>query len=132
MPTRVQGYRDVAQTMLPFRGIAINDASNNTNAVTVYASDSGILFINEFVDGTEYTLPAVGDCKGKVFFFYDNIGQVITITGGTTGVLSGGTITASVDADDVVSGGTLGEWCIIIGDGTSYFCLAGEGDWTGG
>lgn len=128
---RIQGARDVVMNTLPFRGTAINDSSSNTGSVEVYASDSGILFINEYA-GVEYTLPDVADCKGKWFMFFDNTGQTITITGGDTGKMSGGSTSASVDADDVVSGGTQGEWCIIIGDGSSYFCLAGEGTWTGG
>lgn len=128
--TRTQGYRDLALTSLPLRGIAINDADNNTDEVTVYASDSGILFINQYGGVTEYILPDVVDCAGKVFFFYDNVGNAITITGGTEGVMSGGTGSATTTSNEVLSSGTQGEWCIIVGDGTSYFCLSGEGTWT--
>lgn len=130
--TRVQGQRDMGLSVLNLRGLAINDASNNTNSVTVYASDSGIMFINEFVGTTTYTLPAVADCAGKVFFFYDNVGETLIVTApsGSFDLMSGGETTAKIDADKVTSGGTQGEWSTIIGDGTNYFCLAGEGTWT--
>lgn len=133
MPTRVQGQRDVALTSLPFRGIAINDASANTNAVTVYASDSGILFINEFQTETTYTLPAVADCKGKIFFFYCNYASAIKILGasGDEDLINGATTGQTSLADDVTSGTVIGNWGAIIGDGSTYFFVAGIGIWTG-
>lgn len=127
--TRVQGQRDVALSSLPFRGIAVNDADNNTAAVQVYASDSGILFINEHGDTTTYTLPDVADCKGKIFFFYDNIGTSIVILGGTVDKMCGGGYT-TYDKMTLTAG--VGGWAIIVGDGSKYYCLQGIGTWGAG
>ena len=130
MTTRAQGQRDVAQIGLPFRGIAINDATLNTAAVTVYASDSGILFINKYAGTTTYTLPAVADCKGKIFFFYSYVANNLVITGGTADLLVGGSTSAVVDADTVTLTGVIGGWGVIIGDGTNFYFFAGTGTWT--
>ncbi len=132
MTTRVQGQRDVALSSLPFRGIAINDDTNNTAAVQVYASDSGILFIQKNTATTTYTLPVVGDCKGKIFFFFSYVEQDLVITGGTTDKMVGGDTTAVVDADKVTLGtNRLGGWAIIVGDGSNYYALTGTGTWSG-
>ena len=130
MTTRVQGQRDVALSSLPFRGIAINDDTLNTAAITVYASDSGILFINKNTATTTYTLPVVADCKGKIFFFYSYVANDLVITGGTTDVMVGGDTSAVVDADKVTLGGVIGGWAIVTGDGTNYYALTGTGTWT--
>ncbi len=127
--TRVQGQRDVALSMLPFRGISINDATSNTAAVTVYASDSGILFINKFASTTTYTLPAVADCEGKIFFFMSYVANDLVIAGATS-VMVGGETSAGIVGATVTGGGTIGIWCAIIGDGTNYFALPGTGTWT--
>ena len=95
MTTRAQGQRDVALNSLPFRGIAINDDTLNTAAVQVYASDSGILFINENTATTTYTLPAVEDCKGKWFGFFCKAANTITIAGASgDAVIVGGSASA--------------------------------------
>ena len=126
---RVQGQRDVAMNSLPFRGIAINDATNNTAAVTVYASDSGILFINEYAGSTAYTLPAVADGKGKWFVFFGGVAQDIVITGATS-VLVGGNASAGLVGATVTGGGAIGIWALVIGDGTKYYVIPGTGTWT--
>ena len=127
--TRAQGHRNIALNELAFRGISINHASDNTAAVTVYASDSGILFINKFASTTTYTLPAVADCKGKVFYFmaYSAVSIVIQ---GATAVIVGGTASAGVVGLKVTSTAAIGAWAKVIGDGTNYFCFAGTGTWT--
>ena len=131
MTTRVQGQRDVALVGLPFRGIAINDNTNNTTSVTVYASDSGILFINKKAGTTTYTLPAVEDCEGKVFFFMSYVANDLVIqTASGDDVLVGGSASAGIIGDKLTGGGTIGIWCAIIGDGTNYFALPGTGTWT--
>ena len=121
--------RDLALTSLPFRGIAINE-TGDSGSVTVVASDSGLLFINEYAGTTTYTLPTVADMKGKWYTFYGNVAQDIVITGGTADVMSGGTASAVVDADKVTGGGAIGIWCAVICDGTNYFVLPGVGTWT--
>lgn len=130
--TRAQGYRDVKMNGLPFRGIAINDATSNTNAVTVYASDSGILFVNEFESTTTYTLPEVADCKGKWFIFYCNHATAVKVTAPTASfdLMQGGNSGTVTNADYVTSGGVVGNWGVIFGDGSSYFFFVGQGTWS--
>ena len=128
---RVQGQRDVALNELAFRGIAINDADNNTAAVTVYASDSGILFINQYAGTTTYTLPAVEDCKGKVFYFFSYVANNLVIAGASgDALIVGGSTSAGVVGATVTLTGVIGGWAMIIGDGTNYYCLPGTGTWT--
>ena len=126
---RVQGQRNVALTELPFRGIAINDATANTAAVTVYASDSGILFINKFAATTTYTLPAVADCAGKVFEFMSYVANNLVIAGATS-VIVGGNTSAGVAGATVTLTGVIGGHGKIVGDGTNYYFFAGTGTWT--
>ena len=121
--------RDLALTGAPFRGIAINE-TGDSNAVAVVASDSGILFINEFAGSTTYTLPTVTDMKGKWYAFYCNVAQALVVLGGTVAAMSGGSSSAAVDDDKVTSGATIGSWCIVTCDGTNYFVFAGTGTWT--
>ena len=131
MTTRSQGQRDVAQVGLPFRGIAINDNTNNTTSVTVFASDSGILFINKKAGTTTYTLPAVEDCEGKVFFFYSYVANDLVVqTAAGDDVIVGGSTSAGIVGDTVTLTGVIGGWATVIGDGTNYFLLAGTGTWT--
>ena len=122
--------RDLALTGAPFRGIAINE-TGDSNAVAVVASDSGILFINEFAGTTTYTLPTVADMKGKWYSFYCNAAEAILVKGGTGDVMSGGNSGAATNNDKVTSGATIGSWCIVTCDGTNYFVFAGTGTWTG-
>ena len=122
--------RDLALTGLPFRGIAINETGDSAS-VTVVASDSGILFINEYAGETTYTLPTFTDMKGKWYAFCANVSQNIVVTGGTTGVMSGGNSSAAVDSDKVTLTAVIGGWAAVICDGTNYFVLAGTGTWTG-
>ena len=131
MTTRAQGQRDVAQIGLPFRGIAINDNTNNTTSVTVYASDSGILFINKKAGTTTYTLPAVEDCEGKIFFFFSYVANDLVIQTATgDDLLVGGETTPGIVGDTLTGTGAIGIWCAIIGDGTNYFAIPGTGTWT--
>jgi len=122
---RVQGQRDVALNELPFRGIALNDATDNTNTVQVYASDSGILFINKFVDTVVYTLPAIADGAGKMFWFYTGINQIITITSPTaTTLFSVGALGTSTSCDAAYGGS-----CMVVGDGSYYYMFEISGAW---
>lgn len=130
--TRVQGQRDVALSTLPFRGITINDVDDNTTSVEVYASDSGIMFVNERRSETTYTLPSVADCEGKWFIFYCNhASATIKISGTTTDVMNGATTGIQTLADDITCAGVIGNWGVIFGDGDRYYFFAGTGAWTG-
>ena len=122
--TRAQGQRDVALNELAFRGIAINDATANTAAVTVYASDSGIFFINKFATATTYTLHPVADGAGKWFWFF-NVGaggMVIASYGSLDNIVA----VNDVAADTVTYGTTsqmIGSACLVVGDGTNWFAM---------
>ena len=129
MTTRVQGQRDVAVSSLPFRGIAVNDDTNNTAAVQVYASDSGILFLNEKTSTTTYTLPSVADGKGKFWVFLCVAGNSIVIASSES-LLVGGTTSAGIIGATITSAATIGECAMIIGDGDKYYCLPFTGTWT--
>ena len=129
MTTRAQGQRDVAVSSLPFRGIAINDDTLNTAAITVYASDSGILFINENTATTTYTLPAVADGKGKFWVFFCEAANSIVIASSES-KLVGGTTSAGIIGATITSAATIGECAMIIGDGDKYYCLPFTGTWT--
>ena len=129
MTTRVQGQRDVAVSSLPFRGIAINDDTLNTAAITVYASDSGILFINENTATTTYTLPAVADGKGKFWVFFSEAANSIVIASSES-LLVGGTNSAGIIGATITSATTIGECAMVIGDGDKYYCLPFTGTWT--
>jgi hypothetical protein len=112
--------RTVALTELPFRGISVNTTET---AITVVASDSGVIFVNENASACTYTLPTVALAKGKWFWFF-NVGAAgMVITGGTTDVMVGLNDAA---ADTVTFGTTsekIGAACAIFCDGTNYFVL---------
>ena len=111
------------------RGMKVN-ADGAGQAVTVTAADSGVMFVNKEDAGTvTYTLPTAAACKGKHFIFYNaQTTQNIAVTGGTDDVL-----VSSDDAnyDKITDDGNYGNWCIIIGDGSSFYALIGAGTWTG-
>jgi len=54
--------------------------------------------------------------------------QTLAVTGGTADLIMGGA--DGNLADTVTSGAQAGDWCIVIGDGTYYYLLAGQGTWT--
>jgi len=121
---RVQGQRDVALNELAFRGIAINDATANTAAVQVYASDSGIFFVNKFASATTYTLPAVAEGAGKWFWFFNvgAAGMIIASYGSLDDIIAVNDIAA-----DTVTYATanlmIGSACLVIGDGTNWYAM---------
>lgn len=110
------------------RGISLN-ADGAGTAITVVPSDSGICFVNnEDADTVTYTLPAVADCEGKIFFFYNNqTTQNIAVTGGTAAKISANDHTGY---DTVTDNGVVGNWGFVIGDGDYYYFFAGSGTWT--
>ena len=118
--TRVQGQRDMGLSVLNLRGLAINDASNNTNSVTVYASDSGIMFINKNTTlNTNYVLPAVADADGKMFWFLNatpNGGYRITAP--TNTLVANNTAIKNYAA---TGANTVGIGAIVVGDGSKYY-----------
>lgn len=128
MTTRTIGQRDVALNELPIRGICI-EPTTGSGAVTVYPSDSGTIFINKYVTGdTTYTLPTAALSKGKWWWFFNaQTSYNITITGGTADVMFVDDDTA---ADSAYCADEIGECCMVVGDGTSFYVFAMHGTWT--
>ena len=117
---RVQGQRDVALNELPIRGIAINDATANTASVTVYPSDSGIIFVNKFATATTYTLPAVADSAGKMFWFFNvGAGGMLITAPADTLVGEHDAAGTTITFDDTSH--MIGVGGMAICDGTNYF-----------
>ena len=118
--------RDVALSELPIRGIIINTEAGGVVAVTVYPSDSGILFINKESSATvEYTLPAVADAKGKWFWFFTGVAQKMKITApASTMYCIETTVQTSTFSDAQI--GTSG-MCIC--DGSYYYFFELSGSW---
>lgn len=119
--------RTVALTELPFRGISVNPATTGDTAITVVASDSGVLFVNEQASAVTYTLPTVALAAGKMFWFFNVGAGGIVITGGSTDVMVG---LNAAEADTVTfstGSAMIGSSCAIFCDGTNYFCMVFAG-----
>jgi hypothetical protein len=97
-------------------------------AVTVVGADSGKVFASTNTGLTTYTLPAVDVGKGKVWWFF------LTNTSGTIAIASTAANMIMNDAVNVrnTSAATAGSWCMVVGDGTSYYCFEGSGTWSAG
>ena len=118
---------DVLMGLVPLFRAVVRSATDAT-ATTVTADDSGTLFINLSTSAHTYTLPTLALSAGKVFIFFN--GQTtaaLTITPGTADKMLVGDNAA---ADSVACAAAVGEWAIVIGDGTWFYCLAGVGTWT--
>jgi hypothetical protein len=121
--------RNVPLTELNIRGIIIQ-ADGGGQAVTVYPSDSGCIFINkEDAGNVTYTLPAVADGKGKWWWFYNAVeGSVeLVITSGTASTFYGSD--SSADTSMTTSTNAIGDSCIVIGDGSYYYHIPLSGTW---
>ncbi len=117
--------RTHAFTEMPFRGIHVNTA---TAAYTLTRDDSGLFFLNQYTTNTTYTLPAVADGIGKIFFFMNaNTTSTLAITSPTAD-----TMVCNDDATATTNtcGADAGSWAMVIGDGTYYYCFEGSGTWT--
>ncbi len=105
---------------------AVVRSSASATATTVTPDDSGTMFINLGTSGTHtYTLPAVADCEGKCFIFFN--GQTtnsLAITGGTADKIIG---VDDLTGDTITSDAVAGSCCIIIGDGTWYYAITTSG-----
>lgn len=111
--------RDVAWSELNLRGIVVNSAAG---PVTVYPSDSGIMFVNTYADDIEYNLPAVADSKGKMFLFINADDQDLKIDSTAANIVvygqSGVTQQRYVTYSD-----KPGACCGVISDGTRYLFM---------
>ena len=120
--------RDVALNTLPTRGISVNPASTGSATITLVASDSGVMNVNKLASPTAYTLPACTLGEGKIFWFYDAVGQNIAVTSPTATKLYG-PVTLSTTATLT---GAIGGCGFAIGDGTYYYFFALSGSWAVG
>lgn len=122
-PTVLLGFVPLAR--------AIVRSAADATATTVTPDDSGTLFVNLSTSEHTYTLPTVTDCKGKHFIFFDgNSTAGIVITGGTTDKIMA---LDDTGADSITNGGTdalVGDYVIVLGDGTYYYALVSTGTWS--
>ena len=116
--------RSVALTELPIRGLHVNAA---TAAYTLVPSDSGIVLANDYDTTTTYTLPAVADAAGKLFWFVNMEATTKTVITAPTACIKG--VQAAVCT--TITSKAIGDHCIITCDGTNYFVIAmGLAVWT--
>ena len=127
MATRVPQARDVALNETNFRGVSIN---TEEAAITLVPSDSGIMFLQKQATETTYTLPAVGDCAGKMFIICNMNTANKTVITSTTALIKG-CVTAGAACTTLTSG-TMGDFMILVGDGSYFYAVAGFADtpWT--
>ncbi len=116
--------RSVALSEMNFRGLHVNSA---TAAYTLVPSDSGIILFNDYGTDTTYTLPAVADSAGKVFWFVNGEATTKTIITAPSAILKGVTAAACT----VITSKAIGDHCIITCDGTYYYVISmGLAVWT--
>jgi len=125
MTARVPQARDVALNEMNFRGLAIN---TDETAITLVASDSGIMFLQNYASATTYTLPDVATGAGKMFMFLNANTAASTVITSTTALIIG-TTTAGA-AKTTLTSIAVGDWGIIVGDGTNWFWFASPTVWT--
>ena len=110
--------RTVPLSEMNWRGLHIN---TDTSAYTLVASDSGVIFIQNYASATTYTLPAVGTGAGKVFMFVNANTATSTVITSTTALIVG-TTTAGA-AKTTLTSVAVGDSAIIVGDGTNWFWI---------
>ncbi len=120
MTARVPQARDVALSEMNFRGFSIN---TDETAITLVASDSGIMFIQNYASATTYTLPAVAEGAGKMFRFCNINTATSTLVTSTTALIKG-TYTGGAAKTTITSAG-VGDSVTIVGDGTYWYTIAG-------
>jgi len=120
MATRVANARDVALNEMNFRGFTIN---TDETAITVLASDSGIIFIQNYASACTYTLPSVSEGAGKMFKFVNLNTAASTVITSTTALIKGA-VTAGA-ACTVLTSAALGNSMTIVGDGTYWYIIDG-------
>ena len=121
--------RTVALTELPIRGSSTNEDADNVTAISVVASDSGLLFINKETSGTvTYTLPTLALAAGKWFWFMNaQTSFALAITGGTASKI---VYSNSTTASTVTCATQAGECGMIYCDGVNYYFFEIYGSWS--
>ena len=120
MATRVAQARDVALNEMNFRGVSINTAET---AITLVPSDSGIIFIQHYASATTYTLPAVADCAGKMFFFANTNTTASTVVQSVAADILG--VETAGAANTVLTSAEIGNFMWIVSNGTNFYVIAG-------
>lgn len=121
--------RNVALSELNMRGIIIN-ADAGGQSKTVYASDSGCIFVDNEDQGlTTYTLPSVADCAGKWFWFYNGTDDTEIAVTGTTASKMYGPGSEGAATTMTTTTNTVGDSCIVFGDGSYYYLIPLVGTW---
>jgi len=120
-------HRNVGLSELPLRGISINPEAGDVSAITVVASDSGVMFINkETGNSCTYTLPAVADGTGKMFWFLNAQDTKSTIINAPTSTMM---MANMATASTATSAGDIGECGFVVCDGTNYYFFEIYGTW---
>ena len=109
--------RAVALNELPVRGLHINAA---TAAYTMVPSDSGIVMFNDYATETTYTLPAVADAAGKLFWFVNGEATTKTVITAPTACIKG----PQAAVCTTLTSKAIGDHCILTCDGTNYFVIS--------
>ncbi len=109
--------RSVALNELPVRGLHVNAA---TAAYTIVPSDSGIILFNDYGTDTTYTLPAVADAAGKMFWFVNGEATTKTIITAPTACIKG----PQAAVCTTLTSKAIGDHCILTCDGTNYFVVS--------
>jgi len=109
--------RDVVLNEMNFRGLHINVV---TASYTIVPSDSGIIFFNDYGTATTYTLPAVADAAGKMFWFVNGESAVATVVAAQTACIKGPRAAVCTTLTSVA----VGDHLIITCDGTNYFVVS--------
>ena len=116
--------RSVALNELPVRGLHVNAA---TAAYTIVPSDSGIVLFNDYATATTYTLPAVADAAGKLFWIVNGESAVATVISAPTACIKG----PQAAVCTTLTSKAIGDHCILTCDGTNYFVVSmGFAVWT--
>ena len=114
---------DVLFGLVPLlRAVVRSEANATDTAVT--ADDSGTLFINLSTSEHNYTLPTLTDGKGKHWlFFAGDSTAALVVTGGTVDKMMGGD---SAVGDKMTSSSQIGDWALVVCDGTYYYVICGS------
>jgi len=120
--------RDTALNELSFRGISINAEADNVVTVNLEAYDSGIIFVNKETSAdTTYTLPAVAEGNGKMWWFFNANGtKNIAITAPSNIMYMANTVVNTT----VTCAAETGSGAFVFGDGTYYYFTEFDGTWT--
>ncbi len=106
-------------TNIHLRGISINPVTTGDAAITLVASDSGIMCVNKLASTTTYTLPACSLGAGKFFRFYCGVANNIVVTSPTAATLYG---PAALGITCTLTG-AIGSCMDVIGDGTYWYII---------